>query len=86
MDRGSAIKKLIIRVVFIGVGLPLLGSMYTGVLDKFDDSLLGQHAGPTRVVLSTYVDFEAWMMNDRLGRTRPGVDLVGGRTGRSPSP
>ncbi|MFF1880058.1 hypothetical protein ACFVVC_01145 [Pseudarthrobacter sp. NPDC058196] len=67
MDRGSAIKKLVVRVVFIGVGLPLLGSMYTGVLDKFDDSLLGQHAGPTRVVLSTYVDFEAWMMNDRLG-------------------
>ncbi|MGW3974221.1 hypothetical protein ACWEFD_33630 [Streptomyces ardesiacus] len=67
MDRGSAIKKLIVRVVFIGVGLPLIGSMYTSVLDKFDDSVLGQHAGPTRVVLSTYVDFEAWMMNDRLG-------------------
>ncbi|MFI1408878.1 hypothetical protein ACH4Y0_02900 [Streptomyces sp. NPDC020707] len=67
MDRGSAVKKLIVRVVFIGVGLPLIGSMYTSVLDKFDDSVLGQHAGPTRVVLSTYVDFEAWMMNDRLG-------------------
>ncbi|MEW1548467.1 hypothetical protein [Streptomyces tsukubensis] len=67
MDRGSAIKKLIVRVVFIGVGLPLVGSMYTSVLGKFDDSVLGQHAGPTRVVLSTYVDFEAWMMNDRLG-------------------
>ncbi|WP_371792877.1 hypothetical protein OG285_31545 [Streptomyces sp. NBC_01471] len=67
MDRGSAIKKLIVRVVFIGVGLPLIGSMYTSVLDKFDSSVLGQHAGPTRVVLSTYVDFEAWMMNDRLG-------------------
>jgi hypothetical protein len=67
MDRGSAIKKLIVRVVFIGVGLPLIGSMYTSVLDKFDNSVLGQHAGPTRVVLSTYVDFEAWMMNDRLG-------------------
>lgn len=67
MDRGSAIKKLIVRVVFIGVGLPLIGSMYTSVLDKFDDSLVGQHSGPTRVVLSTYVDFEAWMMNDRLG-------------------
>ncbi|MDP9890663.1 hypothetical protein [Pseudarthrobacter enclensis] len=66
MDRGSAIKKLVVRVVFIGVGLPLLGSMYTGVLDKFDDSLLGQHSGPTRVVLSTYVDFQAWMTNDRL--------------------
>ncbi|MFC9755221.1 hypothetical protein, partial [Streptomyces sp. NPDC056921] len=67
MDRGSAIKKLIVRVVFIGVGLPLIGSLYTGVLDKFDDSVLGQHAGPTRVVLSTYVDFGAWMTNDRLG-------------------
>jgi hypothetical protein len=67
MDRGSAIKKLIVRVVFLGVGLPLIGSIYTSVLDKFDDSILGQHAGPTRVVLSTYVDFEAWMMNDRLG-------------------
>lgn len=67
MDRGSAIKKLIVRVIFIGVGLPLIGSMYTSVLDKFDDSLVGQHSGPTRVVLSTYVDFEAWMMNDRLG-------------------
>ncbi|GHB92179.1 hypothetical protein GCM10010306_104210 [Streptomyces umbrinus] len=67
MDRGAAIKKLIVRVVFIGVGLPLIGSMYTSVLDRFDNSVLGQHAGPTRVVLSTYVDFEAWMMNDRLG-------------------
>ncbi|MFD4945552.1 hypothetical protein ACFWNT_24230 [Streptomyces sp. NPDC058409] len=67
MDRGAAIKKLIVRVTFIGLGLPLIGSMYTGVLNKFDDSVLGQHAGPTRVVLSTYVDFEAWMMNDRLG-------------------
>lgn len=67
MDRGSAIKKLVVRVVFIGLGLPLVGSMYSSVLGKFDDSVLGQHAGPTRVVLSTYVDFEAWMMNDRLG-------------------
>ncbi|MFE3687525.1 hypothetical protein ACFXPM_30420 [Streptomyces sp. NPDC059095] len=67
MDRGSAIKKLIVRVVFIGVGLPLIGSMYTSVLGKFDHSVLGQHTGPTRVVLSTYVDFEAWMMQDRLG-------------------
>ncbi|MFD2024066.1 hypothetical protein [Promicromonospora aerolata] len=67
MDRGSAIKKLVVRIIFIGVGLPLIGSMYTSVLDKFDDSMLGQHAGPTRVVLSTYVDFNAWVMNDRLG-------------------
>ncbi len=66
-DRGSAIKKFVVRVVFIGVGIPLIGSMYTSTLNKFSDSIMGQHAGPTRVVLSTYVDFERWMMNDRLG-------------------
>lgn len=66
MDRGGAIKKLVVRVLFIGIGLPLIGSMYTQVLDNFDDSMMGQHSGPTRVVLSTYVDFESWMMNDRL--------------------
>lgn len=75
MDRGLAIKKLIVRIVFIGVGLPLLGSLYTGVLDKFDDSVWGSQAGPTRVVLSTYVDFNSWMMNDRLAV--PDAALIG---------
>ncbi|MEU7317892.1 hypothetical protein [Streptomyces sp. NPDC007083] len=65
MDRGSAIKKLIVRIVYMGVGLPLIGSMYTNVLDKFDDLGVAS-AGPTRVVLSTYVDFEGWIMRDRL--------------------
>lgn len=65
MNKGSAAKKLIIRVVFIFIGLPLVGSMYTQVLDKMDtgDS---QSAGASQVVLSTYVDFEAWSMNERL--------------------
>lgn len=65
-NRGSLVKKMIVRVLFIGIGLPLIGSMYTQTLNKFDDSTLGSHAGPTKVVLSTYVDFETWMMNDRL--------------------
>lgn len=66
MDRGSAIKKLVIRVVFMAVGLPLVGGMYTSVLNQFDDSMLGQSSGPTKVVLSTYVDFGSWMTNNRL--------------------
>ncbi|GAB3245281.1 hypothetical protein [Arthrobacter pigmenti] len=82
MDRGSAIKKLVVRLVFIGVGLPLIGSMYTGVLDKFDD-LGGQSGGPTRVVLSTYVDFESWIMNDRLAI--PGEASIGWRDGQASS-
>ena len=65
MDRGSMLKKLMVRIVFIAVGLPLIGGMYTSILSQFDDEL-GQHAGPTRVVLSTYVDFNSWMTNSRL--------------------
>ncbi len=66
MDKGSAVKKFFVRLIFIGVGLPLVGSMYSAVLNNFDDSLMGQQAGPTRVVLSNYTDFESWMMNGRL--------------------
>lgn len=66
MERGSAIKKVAVRIVFIGVGLPLIGGMYTSILNQFDDSLLSQSSGPTKVVLSTYVDFDAWMNTNRL--------------------
>ncbi|MGC4939330.1 hypothetical protein [Kribbella sp. DT2] len=66
MDRGAAIKKLVVRLVFIGVGLPIIGGMYTSILNQFDDSLLSQSVGPTKVVLSTYVDFSAWMNTNRL--------------------
>jgi hypothetical protein len=66
MNRGSAIRKLIIRLVFIGVGLPLVGSMYTGVLNSMGDATKGGSAGSTQVVLSTYVDFQNWALENRL--------------------
>jgi hypothetical protein len=66
MNRGSAIRKLIIRLVFIGVGLPLVGSMYTGVLNSMGDATKGGSSGSTQVVLSTYVDFQNWALKNRL--------------------
>lgn len=66
MNRGSAIRKLLIRLVFIGVGLPLIGSMYTGVLNSMGDATKGGSAGSTQVVLSTYVDFQNWALKNRL--------------------
>lgn len=66
MNRGGAIRKLLVRVIFLAMGLPLLGGMYTSVLNQFDDSLLGQSSGPTKVVLSNYVDFDNWMNVNRL--------------------
>ena len=66
MNKGSAIKKLFIRLLFIGLGLPLLGSMYTGMLGAMNDATDEGNMGSTRVVLSTYVDFESWAMKNRL--------------------
>lgn len=66
LDRGGAIKKLVIRMLFIGLGLPLLGTMYTGMIDSMADASASGNAGSTRVVMSTYVDFENWAMKSRL--------------------
>ncbi|KIA73400.1 hypothetical protein ANMWB30_23270 [Arthrobacter sp. MWB30] len=66
MNRGGALKKLVIRIVFIGVGLPLIGSMYTGVLNSMGEVSKSGSAGSTQVVLSTYVDFQNWAFKSRL--------------------
>ncbi|WP_394941225.1 hypothetical protein [Psychromicrobium sp. YIM B11713] len=66
MDRGSAFKKIVVRVLFLAFGLPLFGGMYTSILSQFSEDLGTQNSGPTQVVASTYVDFEGWMNKDRL--------------------
>lgn len=66
INKGGAAKKFIVRLSFLVLGLPLLGSMYTAVLNQFNDKILSEHSGPTRVILMTYVDFESWASNDRL--------------------
>lgn len=66
MDKGSALKRLLIRLMFIGFGLPLMGSMYSATLDTLSDGLGAGNRGASKVVLSTYVDFESWVEHDRL--------------------
>ena len=66
MDRGSAVKKILVRVLFLAFGLPIFGGMYTSILSQFSEDLGTQNSGPTQVVASTYVDFEGWMNKDRL--------------------
>lgn len=62
----SGLKKLVIRMLFLGVGLPLIGSMYTASLSVMKDATAGAGMGATRVVLSTFVDFENWAKKNRL--------------------
>lgn len=62
----SGLKKLVIRMLFLGVGVPLIGSMYTASLGVMKDATAGAGMGATRVVLSTFVDFENWAKVNRL--------------------
>lgn len=60
-NASDGIKKLVIRIAFIGVGIPLLGSTYTGALESMQGaSGDSAKANATKVVMSTYVDFEGW--------------------------
>lgn len=62
----SGLKKLVIRMLFLGVGLPLIGSMYTASLGVMKDATAGAGMGATRVVISTFADFEGWAKANRL--------------------
>ena len=67
-DLGKGAKQMVIRMMFLVIGLPLLGVTYTGALDSIGggpDSRTSSNA--TKVVLSTYVDFESWATKARLG-------------------
>lgn len=61
---GSRFKSLVIKISFVVVGLPLLGTTYTGVLvalsDTGADAGVAASANANKVILSTLVDFEAW--------------------------
>lgn len=66
MNRGSAIKKILIRMFFLVIGLPLLGMMYSSAINGLADATSDTNGAPARVALSTYVDFESWANNTRL--------------------
>ena len=66
MNRGGAIKKIVVRVAFIALGVPLLGMMYTGTINSMAEASKAGNMGATQVVASTFVDFESWAMNERL--------------------
>lgn len=64
----SRLRKYATRILFIGIGLPLCGSLYTGALDKMrtsaDNSDLS--SGINRVVMGTFFDFEKWVSEQNM--------------------
>lgn len=65
-NAGDGLKKLGLRMLFIGLGVPLLGVTYTGALESMQGaSGNSAKANAAKIVMSTYVDFEGWS-NTRL--------------------
>jgi len=63
---GSNLKKFLVRVVFIAVGIPILGSAYTQVLDQLKESQAMSDEFLAQAVSYTFLDFEAWVKQNRL--------------------
>lgn len=59
---GDGAKKLVIRIAFLVLGVPLLGVTYTSALDSMQGaSGESATANAAKIVNSTYVDFEGWV-------------------------
>lgn len=65
-NRGSKVKKTIIRLVFLCIGVPVCGACYTMALDSMADIATSNGNAASRVVASTFCDFESWAVNRRL--------------------
>ena len=62
----SKIKRFVIRMTFIILGIPLLGTLYTAGLDAGLDAVSSGTFSPNYIIASTFVDFENWVENGRL--------------------
>lgn len=63
---GSNIKKFFIRVVFVAIGIPILGSAYTQVLDGLRHTQSTSDEFLSQAVSKTFVDFRRWVETSRL--------------------
>lgn len=75
MSAASNLKKFCIRAVFLCIGIPLLGSAYTQVLDALKSTQARTGDFIAQAVSYTFVDFGAWVDTSRLN---PGNSTAGG--------
>lgn len=70
---GSNIKKFFVRVIFVAIGIPILGSAYTQVLDGLRHTQSTTDEFLAQAVSKTFIDFGAWVEKSRLS---PPQDLL----------
>lgn len=60
------VKRFCMRLFLIVVGVPLCGALYSTALNGMSDFVASGNGGATRVIASTFIDFESWAKNMRL--------------------
>lgn len=63
---GSKVKRFLIRLVFLVIGIPLLGSLYTSTLSWAQSEVVAGATSTDYIIASTFVDFESWAANGNL--------------------
>ena len=67
MTGGRKVRNVIIRCLFVALGVPLCGGCYTATLDKLADMFKSEgNTSASSVIASTFMDFESWAKNGRL--------------------
>lgn len=63
----SNLRKYVTRVFFIGLGVPVLASALALSYKAFEDIKDGEGFNPNGIVAMTFMDFETWVRQSRLG-------------------
>lgn len=61
---GPKVKRYLIRVLAILIGIPMCASIYTTVLNMVTVDLEAGNAPSARAIFSTFLDFETWAENE----------------------
>ena len=61
-NRGTLLKNWFIRALFIFGGIAILGGTYTNLLDQLSGEVSAGNNAATKVVASTFCDFEGWVL------------------------
>lgn len=74
-NKASKVKKYIIRIVFIAIGIPICGALYTSCLTNMSNFVEkgGTTIAPTKIIASTFLDFEAWASDSQLSPSQYSV-------------
>lgn len=74
-NKANKVKKYIIRIVFIAIGIPICGALYTSCLTNMSNFVEkgGTTVAPTKIIASTFLDFEAWASDSQLSPSQYSV-------------